>query len=70
MTKPTNVVVLLRQLSELSSTQKSIDDYPEWFREEWKKDPNKIWSSILAEAANDVEQMQALAGRLYKQLYG
>ena len=67
--KPNDMVVALRQLAAASSTPKSITEYPLWFQEEWNKDMNGCWANMLLKAADELENMQKLNGRLYKTLY-
>ena len=68
--KPADIVVALRQLAEASKTPKQITEYPIWFQQEWNKDGTGCWSKMLAQAADELENMQKLNGRLYKTLYG
>jgi hypothetical protein len=69
--KPKNMVIAMRQLSTACSDRNNTGypEWPEWFKEEWNKDSWKAWSTFISEAANELENMQATAGRYYKKLY-
>ena len=66
--KPTDMVVALRQLAE--SVGQPIQGFPKWFQEEFSKDPHAACRGIYLQAAEELENMQKLNGRLYKTLYG
>ena len=64
---PKNMVVVLRELST------AIGNYgattPQWFQEMILKDHTTAWTTILSSAADELEGMQKLNGKLYKTLY-
>ena len=66
--KPADMVVALRQLAE--AVGKPIQGFPEWFQRRFELDPNAACREIYLSAADELENMQKLNGRLYKTLYG
>lgn len=69
MTKDT--VVRLRQI--IPCMGKTMDAFPDWFQEEWRKDPIDVckpFNTLLAAAADELEQMRQLNGRLLRRLAG
>jgi len=65
--RPKSTVVALRELA--ANSGKSISEYPLWFKELWDKDPSASFSIVLSSAADELELMQKLNGKLYKTLY-
>jgi hypothetical protein len=66
---PKDVVVQLRQVAAVP-VGASIGHYPEWFQEEYEKENVKAWPNLLIRAADELEQMQQLAGRYLRRLAG
>ena len=66
---PKDIVKRMRQIAAVPPGS-SINAFPEWFREEYKKDDMKVWNALMTEAANELEQMQQLAGRYLRRLAG
>jgi len=65
--KPADMVVALRQVS--SCIGQGITSYPQWFLESDDKSGWKAWKDLINQAADELENMQKLNGRLYKTLY-
>ena len=65
--KPADMVVALRQVS--SSFGKPMAEWPKWFMDQNIKAGEQSWKDLLNQAADELEQMQKLNGRLYKTLY-
>jgi len=68
--KPADIVVALRQLSSACKGLQPMSAYPKWFQDMYNSQPNTAWFSIMEQAADELENMQKLNGRLYKTLYG
>jgi len=66
---PKDLVIALRQMAAVPIGS-PIRNYPEWFQELYKKDDLKAFPSIFALAADELEQMQQLAGRYLRRLAG
>ena len=66
--KPADVVVALRQVGE--AVGKGMYEFPVWFQKEARIDYFGPWRVLLNQAAEELESMQKLNGRLYKTLYG
>lgn len=64
---PKDIVVRLRQVSTALSTGSG---QPAWFMNQLRLDPNKPWISLFNGAADELEQMQQLNGRLLRRLAG
>jgi len=64
---PKNLVVALRQMVACAGHGTSA--YPDWFKERYAENVN-FYSQMVAQAADELEAMQELNGRLYKTLYG
>jgi hypothetical protein len=65
-----NLVTRLRQMADCIG--KTYDQYPEWFQEATKSSNdhgNSVWRDLFAIAADELEQMQKLNGKLYSTLY-
>lgn len=61
---------LARCLRELAAAVTGMTPYPAWFLEDNNRPgPNPAWRNILTKAADELEQMQKLNGKLYKTLY-
>lgn len=65
--RPKSMVVALREV--ILGIGTTPDKYPEWFRDESAADPYKAWTTLLSSAADELEGMQKLNGKLYKTLY-
>lgn len=65
--RPKSMVVTLRELA--ASSGKGISEYPDWFKELWHVSPAQAFGVILTSAADELEGMQQLAGKLHKTLY-
>ena len=65
---PKDMVVCLRQVSRAFVPGET---YPDWFNERCAKEGSvHTWHTLLTSAADELEQMQQLAGRLLKRLAG
>ena len=65
--KPNDMVVALRQVS--SAFGKPMSEWPKWFLDENKNAGENSWRNLINQAADELENMQKLNGRLYKTLY-
>lgn len=65
--QPKNMVQALRELAPCNGRQ--LSDFPEWFQEQWHKEGRQAMITILSSAADELEGMQKLNGKLYKTLY-
>jgi hypothetical protein len=64
---PKDIVVKLRQVSSgLSNATK----HPDWLLEQLRNNPTTPWTDLLNGAADELEQMQQLNGRLLRRLAG
>lgn len=57
----------LRQMSAVPSNS-PIEVYPVWFQERFKKSNYGTFMEFFSEAADELEQMQRLNGRLLRRL--
>jgi hypothetical protein len=64
---PKDIVVRLRQVSTALSTG---SDQPAWFLDQLCLHPRKPWTDLFNGAADELEQMQQLNGRLVRRLAG
>jgi len=67
--RPADMVVALRQIAAGVASH-NFNEWPKWFLELNKKEGPNSWPIILNQAADELESMQKLNGRLYKTLYG
>jgi len=63
--KPNNMVQALREVIPCIGLMG--ENYPEWFRE--MGTGQSPWITLLSSAADELEGMQKLNGKLYKTLY-
>ena len=68
---PKDMVVALRQILKAFSAVApgTLMTWPEWFKELEQDGPWKGWTTLMSTAADDLETMQKLNGKLYKTLY-
>lgn len=66
---PKDLVVCLRQMAAVPPGS-TLHAYPEWFQEQYKKEDLKAYPNLFALAADELEQMQQLAGRYLRRLAG
>ena len=65
--RPKDLTVALRQMAQACHTSY----YPKWFMAEALKDAScKPWGDLLNQAADELEAMQMLNGRLLRRLAG
>ncbi len=64
---PKDMVVALREV--MKGFTGPTAGWPMWFTDMEKQGPWKGWTTILSTAADDLERMQKLNGKLYKTLY-
>ena len=66
---PKDMVARLRQVS--LGFKSGSGGYPQWFTERCNKEGGSaVWHALLAGAADELEQMRQLAGRLLKRVAG
>jgi len=68
--RPKSLVVAMRELSSCCGT--TLSGHPEWFREAYlnsQKGGYDVVATLLSDAADELEGMQKLNGKLYKTLY-
>jgi hypothetical protein len=66
--KPKDMAKLLRELSTCAEKGVGIAAYPQWFQEEYRTN-NNVFATYMRLAADELEGMQKLNGKLYKTLY-
>ena len=66
MQEPT-ILEKLRQMSVIP-VEAPITGYPDWFQEMYRKSPSTSFSGVFLQAADELEQMQKLNGRLLRRL--
>jgi len=61
------MVTALREM--LPAIGSMITNCPPWFQEIHDREGLRAWATLLSSAADELERMQKLNGKLYKTLY-
>ena len=67
---PKDIVVRLRQIAAAYTRANDIEVFPEWFKRQHANNPREVWITLVSTAADELEQMQQLNGRLLRRLAG